>query len=62
MVEGGAGVISSFLDFRDPGDDEPVVDIHVVTVAPMIIGSGAIHATGSISKVSSVKPALLLPT
>jgi riboflavin biosynthesis pyrimidine reductase len=51
MVEGGARVISAFLDLRDMGE-APVVDILIVTVAPTIVGSSkAIRATQTLRNV-----------
>lgn len=51
MVEGGASVIAAFLNLRSPSD-EPLVDMHIVTVAPTIIGSAGVQAVQLISEVS----------
>lgn len=39
MIEGGARVISSYLHARK-SNGEPVVDVVIVTVSPMVIGDG----------------------
>ncbi|KAF8323941.1 bacterial bifunctional deaminase-reductase [Clavulina sp. PMI_390] len=55
MVEGGASVIASFLDLRDP-NGQPVVDMHIVTVAPMIVGSEGVQAVSLISTTPVMHP------
>lgn len=40
MIEGGSRVLSSFLQAPAGDDGRPLVDIVVVTVAPMFIGEG----------------------
>lgn len=54
MVEGGATVIATFLDMRERderGNDRPIVDMHIVTVAPVMIGAAGVQAGALISKV-----------
>lgn len=59
MVEGGATVIATFLDMREPDDrgaDKPIVDMHIVTVAPVMIGAVGVQAGALISKVRRLIP------
>ena len=42
MVEGGQRVISSFMAARQVEDDQPVVDVVIVTVAPTLVGGDGI--------------------
>jgi len=44
MVEGGASVIATFMKLKDP-DGKPMVDMHIVTVAPKVIGMSGVKAT-----------------
>jgi len=44
MVEGGASVIATFMKLEDP-DGKPMVDMHIVTVAPKVIGMSGVKAT-----------------
>ena len=54
MIEGGSRVLSSFLHAPARDDGTPLVDMVIVTVAPMFIGKGI----GIVPEVSS----LTLPT
>lgn len=49
MIEGGSRILGSFLSAGSRDDSTPLVDSVVVTVAPMIIGTG-------IPVVPAVKP------
>jgi 2,5-diamino-6-(ribosylamino)-4(3H)-pyrimidinone 5'-phosphate reductase len=49
MVEGGARVMASFFTLRD--GDLPVVDVHLVTVSPMMIGNGGYNPVAFLDKV-----------
>lgn len=51
MVEGGAAVIAAFLNLRD-NNGEALVDMHVVTVAPTIIGPTGVQAASLIQQES----------
>jgi len=55
MVEGGAGVISNFLGLQDE-QGYPVVDMHIVTVAPTLIGSTGILASKALEKAPKLEP------
>ncbi len=52
MVEGGASVIATFMKLEDP-DGKPMVDMHIVTVAPKVIGMSGVKATDPDVEVSS---------
>jgi 2,5-diamino-6-(ribosylamino)-4(3H)-pyrimidinone 5'-phosphate reductase len=51
MVEGGATVIAAFLSLRDH-NNESLVDMHIVTVAPTIVGSAGVQAIALIKQES----------
>ena len=52
MVEGGASVIATFMKLQD-SDEKPTVDVHIVTVAPRVIGMSGVTATHPDTEVST---------
>jgi len=55
MVEGGAAVIAAFLNLRG-NNGEALVDMHVVTVAPTIIGPTGVQAASLIQQIPTLYP------
>ena len=53
MVEGGQRVISSFMAAREVEDDQPVVDVVIVTVAPTLVGADGIGVALEEAKASN---------
>jgi len=54
MVEGGASIMTSFLSLRD--GSRPVVDMHVVTVSPMMVGNGGYNPIAALDKAVVLEP------
>ncbi|KAF8336501.1 dihydrofolate reductase-like domain-containing protein [Cantharellus anzutake] len=55
MIEGGATVIAAFMKLQDQ-DETPTVDMHIVTVAPKIIGSSGLKATNTDAQPPHLEP------
>ena len=59
MVEGGAGVINSFLSARSEDTQKPLVDTVIVTVAPVFIGNGVGYGVREVAN-SPYSPTFLI--